>query len=138
MSEPSSRESSLVRLDIFGATKLSEVRCIAASPDLRRLTIFRARSIDLSPAVHYRNLRRLELDSCRVVRGAKVLLGMANLEEIIVERCSQIDDWEILEGLQVPTVRVIDKNPFDTEFRETVALAGNWSFPGYLPPLRRT
>lgn len=132
-----SLKSSLSRLDIYGASKLSEVPRIAASPDLQALSIFRAKSIDLSPVVQYRNLQRLELDSCKVLRGARVLLEMANLEEIILERCPQIDDWELLEGLQVPRVRVIDKNPFDREFREAVALAGTWSLPpgpGYLPP----
>lgn len=134
-------KSSLVRLDIFGATKLSEVPRVAASTDLQRLTIFRARSIDLAPAVHYAKLQRLELDSCKRVLSGQVLLEMRNLEEIVLEKCPQIDGWESLEGLHGPRVKVIDKNPFDSQFRTVVAPGGNWTFPpgpGYLPPSRRT
>lgn len=132
--------SSLVRLDIFSAAKLSEVPRIAASTDLRRLTIFRARSIDLAPAVHYAKLQRLELDSCKRVLSGQVLLEMRNLEEIVLEKCPQIDGWESLEGLHGPRVKVIDKNPFDAQFRQAVTSGGNWTFPpgpGYLPPSGR-
>lgn len=128
--------SSLTRLDIFGASRLSRVPTIPASARLQSLTIFRAKSIDLAPLANYGKLRRLELDSCKTVLGATVLTGMANLEEMILEKCAEIDGWECLEAVRVARVRVIDRNPFDAEFRRAVAERGNWTFPPgrqYLP-----
>ena len=132
-------ESPLEALTLVQAGTSGELPVIRNPSRLRDLRVALAKSLDLSTLISYPALRVIELESCRAISHPDALLGLPHLTDLTLGACRNIEGWTALDSLTSVRVRVWGSNPFDLEFREAVADAGNWSFPpgkGYLPPPR--
>lgn len=121
----------LQRVELTRASALSGPPRVVHPESVRFLMIHGARQLDLSSLKRFTSLEELRLISCKALTGVSVLGRMPQLKELMLEKCTSLDDLDALRWVTADRVRVFGLNPYDEDFRALVGAAhpGQWEFP---------